>query len=246
MNKESIASIITDKLTIKPDQAIELLKPGGYVAVICNNLEYPEITCRFEDVGFIIHPMIGYIHGVNCGMGTVMLAQKPHLKPMINNVEKYGVGAMNIDGCRVETYGKDKEKHLAEWNRNQSMSAQQGRNSMQGGLNAIDLNSFAKEGRHPANLLHDGSEVVEREFEEQSNAAGMHSAGKERNFFVNPTKHNGVQFLSDNKPRKHNRIGDSGSASRFFNKLSTKSDLVQWLKVLLTPPSEECIVSVSE
>jgi len=86
----------------------------------------------------------------------IILIRKPlSEKSIVDNVLKHSTGAINIDVSRVETQGEDKEKHLKEWDRLQSKSAEEGRNSMNGGLNTIDLNNYKKDGRFPANLILD-------------------------------------------------------------------------------------------
>jgi DNA modification methylase len=86
----------------------------------------------------------------------ITMARKPFPGTVAANVLEHGAGALNVKGCRVEA-----EPELAKnWQRNQSQSALEGRNAMNGGLNTIDLRGYAPAGRWPANLIHDGSDEV--------------------------------------------------------------------------------------
>jgi site-specific DNA-methyltransferase (adenine-specific) len=83
----------------------------------------------------------------------IVMCRKPLEGTVANNVQKWGVGGLNIDGCRVVKQDGDRTEY---------------------GVNGItrrtDNNVFGKQsgviqfdgtaGRFPANLIHDGSEEV--------------------------------------------------------------------------------------
>lgn len=83
----------------------------------------------------------------------IVVARKPLIGTIAENVLAHGTGAINVDGCRV---GTD-----AEWSYPNGRGGKDcfGRDSL--GKN-LDKPIAASQGRFPANLIHDGSpEVVE-------------------------------------------------------------------------------------
>lgn len=190
---------------------------------------------RGETTGLITAPATelakkwdGWKYGLQSlkpALEPIYVGQKPwknkYIKRMTENVEKYGVGAFNIDACRVE--GK------LEGDPNRFTKAYSMGDGHEGYKRKAHDNYekpiVRNEGRHPANLLHDGSESVEKEFLKQGEVMGMHSAGKSREKNVESNYENTSYHASNT--RQMNRVGDSGSASRFFNSLPiTEKDLI--------------------
>lgn len=136
----------------------------------------------------------------------IVLARKPLEKGLTvaENVLKWGTGAINVDAGRIVTTGADREKHLAEWNRQQS-TAKGVANYV--GQKDIALNDYAKEGRWPANVLFDES------------AAEMLDA---QSGVSKSSKLNTVQQAREPQSKGAERVrvdegfNDSGGASRFF------------------------------
>ena len=154
-------------------QAIRVLKPGGHLMVFAATRTYHRMTCGVEDAGFEIRDQIGWVfgsgfpkshnlHGDWEGWGTALkpawepicVARKPFKGTVAENVARWGTGAINIAGCRIETsdeltgsgspplkYGGDNLRpfHATAENR---------------GCNQDPL------GRWPANIVHDGSDEV--------------------------------------------------------------------------------------
>jgi len=120
----------------------------------------------------------------------IILARKPLDGTVAGNVLKWGVGGINIDGCRVELQdGEDI-----------SVSRDDAKELDTRGL------SRGNQGRWPANFIHDGSEeVLELMPETKSGTAIRHNSG-------------GNTFGGENpKPLLDDMgYGDSGSAARFF------------------------------
>jgi len=121
----------------------------------------------------------------------ICVARKPLEGTVAENVLKYGVGGMNIDGCRVGTADK-----LRELNGPYTFSAGIGHPPKTNGFRDAGL------GRWPANLIHDGSEEVEGLFPYSTTGA----VSKE-------TNNHGKFYGGGYTPK---RTSDSGSASRFF------------------------------
>lgn len=117
----------------------------------------------------------------------VVLARKPLVGTVAENVLEHGTGALNVDGCMVGT-SKD-------------VSAQTGAES---GHNP-------NIGRWPANVIHDGSDEVEAAFaafgEKTSGRPGIKRGGNNGAAYGAESRAPGTQMSGFN---------DTGSASRFF------------------------------
>ena len=131
----------------------------------------------------------------------VIVARKPLDGTVADNVQRYGTGAMNIDGCRVRGGSSDggSISGLSALGQGSGWNAHTNRTT------AIDR-SMGK-GRWPANLIHDGSEEAVAGFPQTGMSAGgrsghtaAYSGGYKQEYYGN----------------EHPGFGDSGSAARFF------------------------------
>jgi site-specific DNA-methyltransferase (adenine-specific) len=126
----------------------------------------------------------------------IVMARKPLVGTVANNVLEYGVGGLNIDGCRV---GNESIK-----------SPQHGKNVFNGDY-PIEYEGDYKinEGRFPANIILD--EEAGKILDEQS---GTIKGGKNMTPFQSPIEND----IRMNSSKQINRIGyeDTGGASRFF------------------------------
>ena len=104
----------------------------------------------------------------------IIVARKPLDGTVAHNVLTWGVGAMNIEACRVPTESGEK-------------------------------------GRFPANLIHDGSQLVLDLFPQ--------SKGQQGDVTGNEPSHpaDGVCYGEYNGRHSFAKRGDTGSAARFFN-----------------------------
>jgi site-specific DNA-methyltransferase (adenine-specific) len=82
-------------------------------------------------------------------MEPITMARKPFKATVAQNVQKWGTGAINIDGCRIETDEKWDEKDLSETVVDEFWVGKKPRF-----CGSQDL------GRWPANVLHDGSAEI--------------------------------------------------------------------------------------
>lgn len=128
-------------------------------------------------------------------MEPITVARKPLIGTVAENVLRYGTGALNVDGCRVGT------------ERLPAMAAGQAQiGTFERGL----MVTPEREGRFPANLIHDGSEEVVGLFPQQSGVVGARREGGDKSIF------NGGGHQQTEKQRIVGGIKDSGSAARFF------------------------------
>jgi DNA modification methylase len=160
----------------------------------------------------------------------IVLARKPLDGTVAANVQAHGVGALNIDGCRVD--GAKTPAPVGQF-RGSDVGATGLRGERDGSSDHL--------GRWPANIIHDGSEEVTAGFPDTS-SGGYPPAGGMRSK---------VSTYGEPNERGEQRFTSSeGSASRFFysakadaeDRLGSKHptvkpvDLMQWLCRLVTPP----------
>jgi site-specific DNA-methyltransferase (adenine-specific) len=119
------------------------------------NIDITKGTSEWEGWGTALKP----------ALEPITVARKPlSEKTVAENCLKWGVGGINIDGCRVESSGKDLEKLNGEWDREWNTDYSTYADKV-GGSAGFNMDSARVEnkgitGRFPANLIHDGSDEV--------------------------------------------------------------------------------------
>ena len=125
----------------------------------------------------------------------IVLARKPlSEKSIVDNVLKWGTGAINIDGCRV---GNEERTH-------KGMSSLGVMHDDNWKPTDIEVTS---QGRFPANVMHDGSDVVRDIFPDAKSVKGNPRTAT----IKNQTKLNNSKEVFVN-----HEYDDEGSASRYF------------------------------
>jgi DNA modification methylase len=132
----------------------------------------------------------------------ICMARKPlNEKNVAENVLKHGTGGINIDGCRIE---HNEAPEIS--NRNTPKFNGVTMQKFNGVQDNIDV-APNSQGRFPANLIHDGSDEVVREFP-NSTSGGTRGEG---------INHNKSFKCSSESYIRYNHIPSSnGSAARFF------------------------------
>jgi len=122
----------------------------------------------------------------------IIMARKPIEDTVAANVQKWGAGSINIDGCRIDapTWTRDNTKGKAE---------------MYDGWGMKPNVKVGTKGRWPANLIHDGSEEVLELFPE-TKSGDWHGQPRPMSSNINYAASGAPIFWK----------GDSGSAARFF------------------------------
>ena len=178
------------------------LKPGGYLLIFGASKTFHRLVSAVEDSELKIKDVLMWLYGQGMpksqnmgkknpnweGWGTglkpcyepILLAQKPiEEKTIVKNLEKHGVGAMNIEESRLDS------------------------------------------GRWPGNVIHDGSDEVEKQFAK----FGDRGNGWSRNYGVED--YQGRQYgggvFGGGGYIGETTYCDEGTASRFF--YSTKSSV---------------------
>jgi site-specific DNA-methyltransferase (adenine-specific) len=137
----------------------------------------------------------------------IVMARKPLSESsIVDNVLKHGTGAINIDGCRIEGDNNTERKTANRKSRSED-GVWTDNNS---GMKQED-NHFADadpRGRFPANVMHDGSDVITKEFPQTGKSIG----GKTKSAFGDIYGTYSGDVLSSSA----GGFGDEGSAARFF------------------------------
>ncbi len=198
--------------------AYDLLKPGGYLLAFSASRNYHRMAVAIEDAGFEIRDQIMWIYGsgfpkslnVGDGWGTalkpahepIVMARKPLEGTNIDNVLKYGTGAINIDGCRIQSDDTGGERKTTTRKSRDENNVWTDENS---GMKQEE-NHFADadpKGRYPANVMHDGSDVVQDIFPQTSKSVSTKRTRKTIGSFGMP---------NDTTPE----YDDEGTAARYF------------------------------
>ena len=180
----------------------------------------------------------------------IMVAQKPIEKNYCYNIEKYGVGGINIDDSRIPFAKNESAKDLARSSQGFTSKSNIYNNSEN---YKVSSDSGNINGRFPANIIFDeeAAELLDKQ-------TGILKSGS------NCTRRQEGSFLEHGGLGKAGDIqityGDSGGASRFFycakattkdktenNKIINKhptvkpTDLIKYLIRLVTPPNGICL-----
>lgn len=235
-------------------ECLRVLKPGGHLLAFAGTRTQHRMAVNIEDAGFEIRDMIAWVYGqgfpksknIEGGWGTALkpalepitVARRPLIGTVVANVATHGVGALNIDGCRVEPTGESKVR--------EGEASQARRYAEKGATNFAatpGMRGGSTLGRWPANIVHDGSDDVLADFPDAPGQQGDlkgHSKGR-----LSKTCYGDMKAA-----RNHEARGDSGCAARFFYcaKASRKErgegnihptvkpvELMRWLVRLVTP-----------
>jgi site-specific DNA-methyltransferase (adenine-specific) len=196
-------------------EALRVLKTGGHLIAFSGSRTYHRMAVAIEDAGFQIRDQIMWVYGSGFpkshnlkdewqGWGTalkpahepIVLARKPFIGTVANNISIYGVGAINIDASRIDIAEGDEPSagsRTATFGTQETVSGGDG----SGGWEAAS-------GRWPANFIHDGSDEVVALFPDTTSGK---PAGK---------KNIGNGYHGNFGSIDVTGFGDSGSAARFF------------------------------
>ena len=139
----------------------------------------------------------------------VTVARKPLIGTVAENVLAHGTGALNIDGCRIETTENlNGGAYAKEGGRTESQSLHGGTGMNQPGK-TVGREFEQPAGRWPANLIHDGSDEVLAAFPDAPGQQGdLKGHSRDR---ISKGIYGDMKAACDAVAR-----GDIGSAARFF------------------------------
>lgn len=218
-------------IAFRPDtwrRVYDVMKPGAHLVAFAATKGYHRMACAIEDAGFEIRDMLCWHYGTGFpkshnlkgewdGWGTalkpavepIVFAQKPISEDSIAaNVARWGVGAINIDACRIHADdaqgGSYKVKRFAPGAEVNKTGAWKQDEAFEGEM---------KPGRWPANMLHDGSNEVLAAFAAFGDDKGAVAPVGERS--SDKFRHIYGAF-SGNGDNGKTFQGDTGTAARFF------------------------------
>jgi len=234
---------------------LRVLKPGGYILAFASTRGFGRMSVALEDAGFITHPFVAWIFGSGFPKATRIKADgydgwryggqalKPAIEPIymgqkpfseINgtaNILRWGTGALNIDGCRVETSQADQEyisERISGFNATKSIGGVG--SGILGGGKVMDRGASydASKGRWPANIIHDGSDEVRAAFPSapgQQQDIDPQAPSPKTGHIYGAMKREG-EYSADRRYTREGatnfaalpgaRRNDAGSAARFF------------------------------
>jgi site-specific DNA-methyltransferase (adenine-specific) len=232
-------------------EVLRVLEPGGHLLAFAGTRTQHRMAVAIEDAGFEIRDMIAWVYGSGFpksrnldgdwqGWGTALkpalepitVARKPLVATVAGNVELFGTGAINVDGCRVGTT-------VETWPKSRSYAPGQ---MQPGHAGKTQATGEAPLGRWPANLIHDGSDEVVGLFPQSTSTGGSGPASR---------GHKSDGRTVSGSCSATGGFGDSGSAARFFYcAKASKADrgdgnshptvkpteLMRYLCRLVTPP----------
>lgn len=215
--------------------AFAVLKPGGYLLAFSGTRTYHRMVCAIEDAGFEIRDQVQWIYGSGFPKsrngewgGTalkpahepIVVARKPLIGTVEANFKEWGVGGLNIDGCRV---GDEVRFNAAAANK-------AGGNSLNMSAVGMPQDAAGREaiGRWPANLIHDGSDEVLACFPQAvgqiADASSSSEKRKTQNVYGDMRRGRGTEPSANSENngvvgfgmKPGARRTDAGSAARFF------------------------------
>ena len=143
----------------------------------------------------------------------MVLARKPVIGTVANNVLTYGVGGLNIDESRVvaenENFDNLKGRPITKLStqREGERDEEHRARVLESPSQQVALEKLKELGRWPANVIHDGSDEVVELFPDSKGGAFPSKRGQA----VNTTFASGQETEGGFRA-----MGDSGSAARFF------------------------------
>ncbi|KWS95951.1 DNA-methyltransferase [Pseudomonas syringae] len=207
-------------------EALRVLKPGGHLLSFAAARTYHHMAVGIEMAGFEIRDQIMWVFGSGfpkshnlkgdrAGWGTALkpahepicMARKPFTGTVAANVEQHGTGAINIDACRI--HGEDAKG--GEYSQKR-MAPGHVVNATGSYKQDAQFTGTMKPGRWPANLIHDGSDVIVGMFPAEAGAATpVMGTEPTANGFSGAVSYSGMRERMAGAFH-----GDTGSAARFF------------------------------
>lgn len=202
---------------------LRVLKPGAHLLAFGSSKGSHRMACAIEDAGFEIRDTMfwaystgmpkshnqkgewgGWGSGLKPAVEPIIMARKPLIGTIAQNLAKYGTGAINVNACRVPSEGGAVRVGEPSQTKRYADRGSTDFATLPGPRGGDPL------GRWPATLLHDGSEEVVASFPVAPGQQGRARTDGEAktNGIYGAMKHAAGTSV---EPR-----GDSGSAARFF------------------------------
>jgi len=148
----------------------------------------------------------GYGTALKPAYEPIIVARKPLIGRLADNLTEYGTGALNIDDCRVPT-----DENPSGERRKRGTSHLNGTFGNMGSPEMFTLQRKGEAiGRWPANIMHDGSPEAVGGFPDTGVSAGGSSGFRKNAVYGSYGRDEGFEAGVDPG------FGDSGSAARYF------------------------------
>lgn len=201
--------------------ALNVAKPGAHLLAFGGTRTFHRLTCAIEDEGWEIRDCLTWLYGsgfpkslnVGKGRGTalkpgwepIILARKPLVGTVAQNLATYGTGAINIDACRIAG-----PKGAGVWgSSNKSVNPER---TFVGSPDAAEYRSEPHDaGRWPANAALDEAAAVMLNGQSGDLVSGANPTRRGSNKFA--TTYGDFQGQKECTP---SRGSDAGGASRFY------------------------------
>lgn len=181
--------------------------------------EYDEAVEALENAEAPLERVRGWNTSLKPSWEPICLARKPLSATVLDNMLQYGVGAINVDGCRVEASARPLRELDAKATNSSVYVGRSGEGGLgkglDGGSKAVGTTDL---GRFPANIVHDGSEEVL--------AAFPAAPGQQRAVTGDERAHRTLHAYGDfgaSRTGAEPRL-DEGSAARFFYEVKPDED----------------------
>lgn len=145
-------------------EVLRVLKPGGHLLSFSATRTFHRMAIKIEDAGFEIRDQICWIYGsgfpksrnqLRPSLEPIVLARRSPVGTVKNNLDLYGTGSLNIDGCRIGDSGGTKYE-------GGGVERDRGKNILNLGMKKGTISKVPGLGRWPANVIVEGSrEAVE-------------------------------------------------------------------------------------
>lgn len=205
-------------------ECLRVLKPGGHLLAFAGSRTYHRMTCAIEDAGFEIRDQIMWIYGSGFpksknldgdwdGWGSALkpshepicMARKPLVGAIAVNVEAHGTGAINIDACRVHADDAQGGEYTVKRFAPGASVVKDGNWKQE-----VEFRGEMKVGRWPANVIHDGSPEVLKQFPD---APGQLADARTDAAPQGNAVFGALAYISK---RPEHRVESDKSAARFF------------------------------
>ncbi len=223
-------------------RAYRLLRPGGHLFAFGGTRTYHRMACAIEDAGFEIRDQIGWLYGTGFpkreghlkpAWEPIVVARKPLLGTVEDNMAVFGVGALDTEAGRIFTEDQlragaggipcrhDPETPRKKYKVKRLAPGAQVNETGAWKQEGVTFEGEIKPGRWPANVAHDGSDEVLEAFAEYGQRGALapvhkRSADKFRNTYG--------AFKGDTDEEGSTFRGDSGTAARFFYSAKAKME----------------------
>lgn len=247
-------------------ECLRVLKPGGHILAFSGSRTYHRMAVAIEDAGFEIRDQIMWVYGsgfpkslnvgkqegceVWDGWGTalkpahepIVLARKPLIGTVAQNVLTHGVGGLNIEASRIPS----DDGFEKAWDRpiRTNIGAEGNAYISNGIQHEVDISANRPSGRWPANFIHDGSDEVLELFpkEKDSSAARFFYCAKasktDRNEGLDHfTPQREADRPHDNLPGGDNLRNRTNTPRLNHHPTVKPTTLMRYLCRLITPPN---------